>query len=380
MNKIDTIVIGTGFAGATAARILAEKGKQVLLFEKHDHVGGNAYDCTDEHGILVHQYGPHIFHTNHKDIFDFLSRFTAWYKYEHKVLANVKNMQIPVPFNLNSLKMVFPQEFDKLTKILINHFGYGKKITILELRNSKVKEVEKIADYVYENIFLHYTRKQWGLKPEEIDKNITARVPLFFSEDDRYFQDEYQYMPKYGYTALFKNMLTHENIHLVLNTDGLSAIHLEDGEIYFKDKKFLGMLVYTGSVDEIFNYQYGHLPYRTIKFIFENYPIERFQDCGTVNYTVDRSYTRITEFKHLTGQRANTTTILKEYPTQYTKKQNQVPCYPITSLKNSELYRKYTTLAKAYPKLFLLGRLAEYQYFDMDITIKHVIDTLGGLL
>ncbi len=376
---MDAIVIGAGFAGATAARILAKTGKKVIIFEKQNHIGGNAYDYTDEHDVLVHQYGPHIFHTNYKEVFDFLSEFTIWRKYEHKVLADVKGMQIPVPFNFNSLKMVFLDEFEELKKMLIAEFGYGKKVNILEIKNSEIIEVQKIADYVYENIFLNYTKKQWGFKPEEIDKNVTARVPIFFSEDNRYFQDTYQYMPKDGYAKLFENMLDHKNIKLILNTDGLSVTCFKDEKIYFENKQFSGIVVYTGSIDKIFNYKYGYLPYRTVKFVFENYSKEYFQNCGTVNYTVDKPFTRITEFKHLTGQISKTTTILKEYPMQYDHKQNKVPCYPIVSFENIELYKKYMNLAKSYKGLVLLGRLAEYKYFDMDIVVKRVMETLGGL-
>ena len=397
MKQYNALIVGAGYAGAVAARRLAEDGgRQVLVLERRNHVGGNAYDCFDDAGILIHQYGPHIFHTNDKRVFDYLSRFTQWRDYQHTVVANIPDengkpswrLQYPVPFNLDSMETAFgPEEGRRLGEKLIAAYGAEKKVTILELRQNPDPEIAAIADYVYEHVFVHYTMKQWGQTPEEIDPNTTARVPVFLSRDGRYFQDAYQGMPLNGYTPMFEKMLDHPNITVELGTDARKRLELADGVIKLDGEPFDGPVIYTGQADELFGFQFGPLPYRTLDFQFETWrgrvyegpdkpwpdpehPLRQgdfFQTHGTVNYTVDQPYTRITEFKRLTGQeKPDVTTIMKEYSRAYTGADGEIPYYAIISPENNALYAKYAGLAAQYPGLHLLGRLAEYKYYNMD--------------
>ncbi len=381
MAQHDALVIGAGFAGATVARKLAEAGKNVLVVERRDHIGGNAYDCLDDEGVLIHKYGPHIFHTGHKEVYDFLSRFTQWRDYAHRVVANVYGQLMPVPFNLTSLDIAYEQRAAELAKKLLDTYGPERKVTILELRQSDDPELSELADYVYENIFKTYTMKQWGQTPEEIDPATTARVPVFLSRDDRYFQDPYQGMPVEGYTALFQNMLDHPNIEVRLNTDAADVLTLTQvGTTLVDGEAFNGPIIYTGAVDELFDRRFGRLPYRTLDFVFETHPVEWFQTHGTVNYTVDQPFTRITEFKHLTGQvLPKKTTIMKEFSKAYTGEDGQIPYYAIINPDNKALYGQYAELAAQYPNLHLLGRLAEYQYYNMDAIVKRALELAATL-
>ena len=290
----DVLVVGAGFAGAVTARRLAEDGnKRVLVLERRGHIGGNAYDCLDEAGVLIHKYGPHIFHTNEKRVYDYLSRFTQWRDYQHRVVANIPDekggrLQYPVPFNLTSLETAFGlEEGRRLGEKLMAAYGAEKKVTILELRQSDDPEIAALADYVYEHVFVHYTMKQWGQKPEDIDPNTTARVPVFLSRDDRYFQDAYQGMPLEGYTPIFEKMLEHPNITVETGEDALKRLELGAGVIKLDGETFGGLVVYTGQADELFGFRFGSLPYRTLDFGFETLQQDYFQTHGTVNYTVD---------------------------------------------------------------------------------------------
>lgn len=364
----DVIVVGAGAAGAAAARILAEKGKKVRVLEKRPHVGGNCYDEKDSHGVLIHKYGPHIFHTNDKKVYDFLSRFTKWDNYQHEVVGNIYGKIIPVPFNLNSLEEVYGKEkASRLEEKLIKTYGEGKKVPILELKESVDPEIREISNYVYENVFLKYTMKQWGQKPEEVDASVTARVPVLLSRDNRYFQDEYQGMPENGYTPMFQKMLDHENIDVVLGKDVAEELKISQEGIFLRDgSAYNGIVIYTGPIDELFDYKYGRLPYRSLDFDFEYYEQDSFQGRAVVNYTVTEDFTRITEFKYLTGQKVKGTTIVKEYPRQFEGKDGQIPYYAILNEENNRQYEKYLSLAKGLPGLYMLGRLAEYKYYNID--------------
>ena len=388
MNKYDAIIVGAGFAGAVCARELAERGgKRVLVLERRSHIGGNAYDCADGAGVLIHQYGPHIFHTNSARVFDYLSRFTAWRDYQHRVIANIPapdggRMTYPVPFNLTSLETAYgPEEGARLGEKLMAAYGAEKKVTILELRQNPDREIAALADYVYEHVFVHYTMKQWGQKPEEIDPNTTARVPVFLSRDDRYFQDTYQGMPLEGYTALFERMLDHPGIEVRLGADALASLKVEEGRITFEGEDFGGTVIYTGQADELFSFRFGPLPYRTLDFRFETLSQDDFQGYGTVNYTVDEDFTRITEFKHLTGQTLEgVTTIVKEYSRAYTGAAGETPYYAIINDENNALYGRYRALSDAIPNLHLLGRLAEYKYYNMDAIVDRALSLSDELL
>lgn len=382
----DSIVIGAGIAGSVTARQLAEKGNQkVLVVEKRDHIGGNCYDRPDDYGILVHEYGPHIFHTNMEDVFAFLSGFTEWNLYEngHQVVANVGGRLIPVPFNLNTLHMVYEKDLaDTLEKKLIDAYGEGSRVPIMKLRENPDPQIQAIAQYVYENVFLKYTMKQWGQTPEEISPEVTGRVPVLVSYDNRYFQDKYQGVPADSFTAMFARMLDHENITVRTGTDAKEILEFGEQKICLNGQEFHGDVVFTGALDELYDCRYGRLPYRSLRFAFEHLEQDDFQDGhSVVNYTVSEDFTRITEFKYLTGQKdADGTTIIREYPFAYTGAQGEIPYYAIMNPQNQALYLKYKALADRLPKMHLLGRLAEYQYYNIDVMTKKALELADQLL
>ncbi len=375
VNSYDSIVVGAGFAGAVAARELAERGgEKVLVLESRDHIGGNCYDEPDKYGILVHVYGPHIFHTNSERAYKYLSRFTEWIDYSHEVVAKVGDEEIPVPFNLNTLRQVFPEDADELEALLIETFGEGARVPILKLREAEDERLQKIADYVYRNIFLKYTMKQWGKKPEEIDPSVSGRVPVVISHDNRYFQDKWQGMPKEGFTKLFERLLDHEGITVMTGVDAGSFIKIED------ERKFTGKVIYTGLLDELFDCRFGRLPYRSLRFEVECRDEDRFQSHGVVNYTVSEDFTRISEFKHMTGQLdLHGTTIMREYPFAYSGAEGEVPYYAINNPENDALYARYKELADQVG-LIPLGRLAEYKYYNIDAIVDHALEVMDGLI
>lgn len=391
ISDYDAVIVGSGFAGAVCARELAERGAmKVLVLEKRSHIGGNMYDEYDEAGILVHRYGPHIFHTNNQQVFNYVRRFTGWIAYQHHVLADWYGTYIPVPFNKNSMEMVFGEEkAAHLIEKLIQTFGDERKVTITALRETDDPELAEVADFVYKNVFLYYTQKQWGLTPEEVDPSVTARVPVFISRDDRYFQDTYQGMPSLGYTALFEEMLGHEGIDVCLGTDAVSVFDLDfedDSEdamltaIKIKGETFTGPIIYTGPLDELFCGRFGRLPYRTLDFVYETYDEEYKLPCATVNCTVTEDYTRVTEFKRLTAQKAPNTTIMKEYSRSYDDPQTQIPYYAILSDENNAHYQRYLALTKGLSNFHPLGRLAEYKYYNMDKIIELALELSGDIL
>lgn len=377
----DCVVIGAGIAGAVAARKLAEeKNKKVLVIERRNHIGGNCYDEQDAYGVLIHNYGPHIFHTDMEDVFAFLSRFTDWYMFGHAVVAKVDDELIPVPFNLNTLHMVYDRKLgkagaDALEQKLIAAYGLGSRVPIMKLRENEDPDIREIAQYVYENIFLKYTMKQWGQKPEEISPEVTGRVPVLISHDNRYFQDKYQGVPKNGFTPMFEKMLAHENITVHIGVDCCERLTFAENEIYLDGEKFAGDVIYTGALDELFACRFGRLPYRSLDFQFEHYDEPSYQGHSVVNYTVSENFTRITEFKFLTGQQeADGTTIVKEYPFAYSGAREEIPYYAILNEENQALYEKYKVLTDGMKNFHLLGRLAEYKYYNIDAMTKKALD------
>lgn len=382
----DSIIVGCGIAGAVAARKLAEeKGRKVLVLERRNHIGGNCYDEKDAYGVLIHNYGPHIFHTGMEDVFAFLSRFTEWYLFGHEVVAKVGDELIPIPFNLNTLHMVYDAKLgkeraDELEQKLIAAYGKGSRVPIMKLRENDDPDIREIAQYVYENVFLRYTMKQWGQKPEEISPEVTGRVPVLISYDNRYFQDKYQGVPKDGFTPMFEKMLSHENITVQTGIDCKERLAFKENEIYLDGEKFNGDVIYTGALDELFDCQFGRLPYRSLDFRFEHLDVESYQGHSVVNYTVSEDFTRITEFKFLTGQQdADGTTIVKEYPFAYTGAEGEIPYYAILNEENQALYEKYKALTAGMKNFHLLGRLAEYKYYNIDAMTKKAMELVDTL-
>jgi UDP-galactopyranose mutase len=343
------IIVGCGFAGAVLAERLASvSNKKVLIIDKRNHIGGNAFDFYDEHGVLIHKYGPHIFHTNSGDVFTYLSRFTEWRPYEHHVLASVEGQLVPVPINLNTINTLYGLN---LSSAGFEEYLASVAEKISPLRTSEDVVLSAVGKDLYEKFFKGYTIKQWGLDPSELDASVTARVPTRTNKDDRYFTDIFQAMPLHGYTKMFEEILSHPNIHVMLNTD------YEDikNEIPFEN------VIYTGPIDAFFKYRFGKLPYRSIDFSFQTLDQEEYQPCGTVNYPMSNLYTRITEFKKLTGQRHEKTTIVFEYPTA-----EGDPYYPIPRKENQLIYTQYKALAENLPNVFFTGRLGTYRYYNMD--------------
>lgn len=371
----DYIIVGSGLAGSVSANILASKyDKKILLIEKREHIGGNCFDYIDENGILIHKYGPHLFHTSNKQVWEYLSQFTKWDKYEHKVLCSIDGRNVPIPFNFNTIEQIFePEKAKKLQEKLLDNYGLDSKIPILELKKSDDNDLQVLADFIYEKVFVNYTAKQWGMNPSELDSAVTARVPVFVGRDDRYFNDEHQAVAKDGYTKLFENLLSHPNIQVVLNTDFKEIVTIENNKFYMDGEEFQGKVIYTGMIDELFDYRFGELPYRSVDMRFESIDKEYFQEAATVNYPNEHEFTRITEFKHIHPSKSAKTTILKEYPQSYIRGENTA-YYPIFTADNEDKYKKYVEYSKNFENLVLVGRLAEYKYYDMDDVVERVLN------
>ena len=375
----DIVVIGAGMAGSVLAERFASAGKKVLVIERRRHVAGNCYDEVDDNGILIHKYGPHLFHTDDAQVWEYLSRFTDWHLYFHRVKAVIDGKPVPIPFNLNTLREVFPKSLaDKLEAALLKNFAYGQKVPILELKKSADADLQFLADFVYEKIFLHYSEKQWGLAPDKISGAVTARVPVFIGRDDRYFNDRFQAMPLRGYGVLVKNMLDHKNIKLLLNADFKDVMELRDEKIYLFRKKFKGRLIYTGQLDELFDKKFGTLPYRSIDMKYESVDKEIFQAAPVVNYPNNYDFTRITEFKQIHPAQVPRTTILREYPQEYVAGVNE-PYYPIFTDEARAAYEKYSAELAKFPNITAVGRLAEYRYYDIDDVVKRALEVFTEL-
>ncbi|HEY9027507.1 MAG TPA: UDP-galactopyranose mutase [Burkholderiaceae bacterium] len=348
-NGFDALVVGAGFAGSVIAeRLASQLGQRVLVVDKRPHIGGNAYDRHDDEGLLIHPYGPHIFHTNSADVFDYLSQFTQWRPYQHRVLASVDGQTVPMPINLDTVNRLYGLN---LTSFQLPEFFESLAEKPAAIRTSEDVVVSKVGRELYNKFFRGYTRKQWGLDPSELDASVTARVPTRTNRDDRYFTDTYQAMPLHGYTRMFERMLAHPNIKVMLNTDYREVAELVPWR----------HMVYTGPVDAFFDFRHGKLPYRSLEFRHETLQQAQFQPVGTVNYPNDFAYTRISEFKHLTGQRHHATSIVYEYP-----RADGDPYYPVPRAENTAMYRLYEAEAEKLRDVSFVGRLATYKYYNMD--------------
>lgn len=384
LTSYDAIIVGAGFSGATVARELAERGgKRVVVLEQRDHIGGNAYDRLDDAGVLIHQYGPHIFHTTNERVFAYLSRFTGWNGYSHEVLADVHGTLMPVPFNKISLRQAFGEERgNHLIAKLVERYGDETKVPISQLREVDDPELQEVAEYVWQNVFLHYTSKQWGKPAEQIDPSVTARVPVFLSEDSRYFTDPFQGLPADGYTAIFERLLDHPGIDVRTGVDARAHLDVsEPGRVLVDGEPYDGVIVYTGPLDELFGNSFGRLPYRSLDFEFETLAQDQFQPRGTINYTVSEDFTRITEFKHMTKQEIpGVTTIVREYSKPYDPDAGMDPYYPEVNDEVKAMHAAYAELAAQLGNFYPLGRLAEYQYYNMDATVASALNLSDRLL
>jgi len=363
MNKATTLIVGAGYAGSVMARELADTGCRVHIIDKRPHVGGNAYDEPDAHGVLVHHYGPHIFHTNGERIFQWLSRFTEWRPYEHRVRGVVDGKLYPFPINRDTLNLLYGLSLDEAGAAAFFERVREPRDPVL---TSEDVVLNSVGRDLYEKFFLNYTRKQWGMEPSALKAGVAARIPVRTNTDDRYFTDTFQAMPLHGYTKMFEAMLDHPNITVELGVD-FAEVRQRGG---------YGHVVYTGPIDAYFDYRYGHLPYRSLRFEHEHlHATAQYQDVGTVNYPNDHAYTRITEFKHLTGQQHAGTSIVREYP-----QAEGDPYYPVPSSENEALFKRYETLAKQEPNVTFVGRLAQYRYYNMDQVVGAALTAAKQLL
>jgi len=352
----DYLIVGAGFAGSVIAeRLASQLDRRVLIVDKRPHIGGNAFDHYDDAGVLVHKYGPHIFHCNSKEIFDYLSQFTTWRPYQHRVLASVDGQLVPIPINLDTINRLYGRS---LTSDEVDAFLESVAVPLARIETAEDAVISKVGRDLYQKFFRGYTRKQWGLDPSELDAQVTARIPTRTNRDDRYFTDTYQAMPLHGYTRMFERMLAHPNIAIMLNTDYREI----QQAIPFRE------MIYTGPIDEFFDHRFGKLPYRSLEFRFETHSIEQIQPVGTVNYPNDYDFTRITEFKHLTGQKHAKTTVVYEYP-----RADGDPYYPVPRPENTVLYKRYEELAEQIDGVHFVGRLATYRYYNMDQVVAQAL-------
>jgi len=358
----DYLIVGAGFAGSVLAeRLASNAGKKVLIVDTRNHIGGNAYDFYNEAGILIHKYGPHIFHTNSAEVFDYLSKFTEWRPYQHRVKASVDGQYLPIPINLETINQLYGLN---LTSFELNDFFASVAEPKEKILTSEDVVVNKVGRELYEKFFRGYTRKQWGLDPSELDASVTARVPTRTNRDDRYFTDTYQAMPLQGYTRMFEKMLSHPNIKIMVNTDYREIINM----IPYRE------MIYTGPVDEFFDFKFGKLPYRSMEFKHETHDKPVYQSAPVINYPNDYAYTRITEFKYLTGQEHTRTSIVYEYP-----QAEGDPYYPIPRPENNLTYKKYKELADNTPGVYFVGRLATYKYYNMDQVVAQALTLYNRL-
>ena len=363
VTHLDYLIVGAGFAGSVCARQLADAGKTVLLIDRRPHIGGNAYDQMDAHGVLIHPYGPHIFHTNSKRVFEYLSAFTDWRFYEHRVLAQVDDKLVPIPINRTTINSLYDLDLDEDG---VRRFLEDVREPREPIRTSEDVVLSSVGPDLCDKFFRGYTAKQWGLDLSELSAGVAARIPTRVNDDDRYFADTFQFMPADGYTKMFDRMLGHPNIEVRVSTDLNDII----------DSVQYNHMIYSGPVDAFYGYRFGKLPYRSLEFVHEHIDnIAFYQESGTINYPVSEEYTRITEFKHITGQKVGGTSIVREYP-----RAQGDPFYPIPRPENEALFKRYQALADPEENVTFVGRLAQYRYYNMDQVVGAALAAVDGLV
>jgi len=382
--KKNALVVGLGFAGSILARKLAEAGFYVLAFEKRTHYAGNMYEYTRTNGVRVHMYGPHIFHTNSKPVYEYISRFSEFYPYTHRVLGKINGKLVPIPFNYTSIDALFPKDKASLLKHkLTDSFPDTSRVSVSVLVSHPDPDISELGRFVYENVFANYSAKQWGVPVEQVDPEVIHRVPVVLGTDDRYFSDQIQMMPINGYTPLFQKLLDHPNIRIILESNISDHLEMctETRTMTLDGEPFSGPVCYSGPIDSLFHYSLGALPYRSLDMVFEDLPVDYFQSAAVVNYPNEEKYTRITEFKQLTMEViSGHTSILKEYPVPYVVGSRLTPYYPISNKENFDLYNRYLEMSHLFSNLYLCGRLAEYRYYNMDAVIERALSVAAMIV
>ena len=377
---MDCIVIGCGLSGSVVARHLAEQGKKVVIWERRNHIGGNMYDYVDEHGFLVQKYGPHIFHTAKKELYDYMCKYEIWQQYKLKCGAVWDNTYTPTPFNFTTIDTFFTKDkAEKLKEKLQTAFSGRSTATVVEVLEHPDADIRGYAEYLFENDYAPYTAKQWGVSPNEIDSSVLKRVPLRFSYEEGYFDDKYEVMPTHSFTNFFENLLNYSNIEVNLGIDALEHLTIKDNKIAIDGNIVDYPVIYTGALDELFGCVYGRLPYRSLRFEWKYQDIDSLQDAPVVAYPKEKGYTRITEYKKLPIQNKKGTTYALEYPIQYQEGENQEPYYPVLTEESQKQYAKYKILANEVPNLICCGRLADFKYYNMDQALEQAIKACENL-
>lgn len=378
--NMDYLVIGCGLSGAVVARHLAERGRQVTIWERRDHIGGNMYDYVDEHGFLVQKYGPHTFHTKKKELYDYMCRFGRWQDYKLTCGAAWGGKYTPTPFNFITIDTFYPAEKAELLKEKLKKAFSGRDTaTVVEVLAHPDEDIRGYAEFLFQNDYAPYTAKQWGVSPSEIDPSVLKRVPLRFSYEEGYFDDPYQVMPEQSFTHFFQNLLDHPNIHVELSVEALDHIQIRNDRIFLDGVPLEIPVVYTGALDELFGGIYGRLPYRSLRFEWKYEDKESLQDAPVVAYPQEAGYTRITEYKKLPVQTGTGTSYALEYPLTYQEGTQQEPYYPVLTEQSQQQYEQYRRAAEAVPNLICCGRLAEFKYYNMDQALEQALNVCENI-
>ena len=372
-------VVGSGIVGCVIARELAEAGASVVLLERRNHLGGNLYDYTDAYGVHVHEYGPHIFHTKIDRVWEYVNKYCDWEEFNLVCGSVMDGICVPTSFDFESVDKFFPEESSQIKEQIKDVFGTRKSATILEMLDCGNEAVVKFAKFLYDKDYAPYTAKQWGISPEQVDRDIFKRVPVLFSYGSKYFDDPYQAMPKTGYMEMINNLLNHENIKVMINTEAMDVLSIVDDKVYWKQVPYEGTVIYTGPIDELFGCKYGKLPYRSLRFEWVHEDIDSFQEMPVVAYPQAEGYTRITEYKKLPIQEVEGTTYAVEYPIPYVQGADIEPYYPVLTEESACLLKKYIDLSNKIDGLICCGRLADYKYYNMDQAINRALEVVDKI-